>query len=151
MPGDHKVGRGRPPKHTRFKAGQSGNPKGRPRGSRNIATIIEHVMAQKITVIENGRKKTMSAREAILRALLNDALRGNDKSRAMLINLDLQKQAQGAEAEVSDVKSRAAQSDKEIMARFVGRMAKKIEGERQGAKLKLIPRAIRKLPHRLNS
>jgi hypothetical protein len=40
----YSVGYGRPPKHTRFKPGRSGNPKGRPRGSRNLSTEMQKVL-----------------------------------------------------------------------------------------------------------
>ncbi|WP_445949374.1 DUF5681 domain-containing protein, partial [Sphingorhabdus sp.] len=48
------VGYGNPPKHSQFKKGQSGHPKGRPRGKRNMASLVAEVLAQKVTITANG-------------------------------------------------------------------------------------------------
>ena len=55
---DDTVGYGKPPKKTRFQNGHSGNPTGRPKGSRNFDKDLDDVLGSKITVTENGRKKT---------------------------------------------------------------------------------------------
>ena len=44
------VGYGRPPVHTRFKAGQSGNPRGRRKGQRNVHTVVDEALSQRITI-----------------------------------------------------------------------------------------------------
>ena len=49
------VGYGKPPLHTRFRKGQSGNPKGRGKGTRNLATIFMEAMSQSVTINENGK------------------------------------------------------------------------------------------------
>src|SRR5208337_568384 len=54
---DERVGYGRPPIRTRFRPGQSGNPRGRPRGARNLATEIAAALAEKVAVTENGRRR----------------------------------------------------------------------------------------------
>jgi len=151
VPDEYKVGRGRPPRHTRFKMGQSGNPKGRPRGSRNISAIIAQVMAEKIAVTENGRKRTIPTREAIIRGLRNDALMGNQKSRALLISIDFQMEARSAETEHEGGTSNVSQNDKEIMERFVERIRRQSrQEERQESKAQRVRQvAIRKLPRRL--
>ena len=59
--GSHSaVGYGNPPVHTRFKPGQSGNPKGRRKGQRNIRTVVNEALNQPITIREGNikRKKT---------------------------------------------------------------------------------------------
>ena len=75
--GDYEVGYGRPPKRSRFKPGQSGNPKGRPRGRKNIHTILEETLFRLVTITENGRKRKAPAIEALFLSLLRKSLDGD--------------------------------------------------------------------------
>ena len=52
---DHDAGYGKPPRHSRFKKGQSGNPKGRPRGSRNFSTDLKATLEELIRVTHHGK------------------------------------------------------------------------------------------------
>ena len=72
--GDDKVGYGRPPKHTRFKKGQSGNPGGRPRKRGTVKVDIEALLQQPVTVVQDGKPCTMSPKEVTIRKLLKKAL-----------------------------------------------------------------------------
>jgi hypothetical protein len=72
-----KIGYQNPPKHTQFVKGQSGNPKGRPKGSQNLATLLQKITRQRVTVTENGRSREMSKAEAIFVQMVNKALRGD--------------------------------------------------------------------------
>lgn len=83
----YQVGYGKPPKHTRFKKGQSGNPWGRPKRFRNLATIFEAALKEKVGVTENGRRRKITKREAIAKWLINRAAQGDDKSMQMLLRL----------------------------------------------------------------
>ncbi len=80
------VGYGRPPTEHRFKSGQSGNPRGRPKGSKNEATIIAELMSRRFEVRQGGKARTISLLEAILLRFAEDALLGNSKSAAFLLN-----------------------------------------------------------------
>jgi uncharacterized protein DUF5681 len=57
-----KVGPGKPPRHTRFKPGQSGNPNGRPKGSKNFATILQQQLTKMVTITVDGKSKRMPSR-----------------------------------------------------------------------------------------
>jgi Family of unknown function (DUF5681) len=77
---DYKVGYGKPPRHTRFKPGQSGNAKGRPRGQRNIRTVVTELLEERIKIREGDKARTVSMLDAILRLTINNALKGDSKS-----------------------------------------------------------------------
>jgi hypothetical protein len=82
-----EVGYGRPPKATRFAPGKSGNPRGRPKGSRSVAAILDGIMSQKVTVSEGGRTRRVSRLEVMLLRLANDAARGNARVTKLLLEL----------------------------------------------------------------
>jgi hypothetical protein len=75
--GDYDVGYGKPPSHTKFQKGVSGNPRGRPKGSKNLKTLARKVMNTKVTLRENGKTRTVSKAEAMLMAVFNRGLSGD--------------------------------------------------------------------------
>ena len=80
------VGYGRPPSEHQFKPGQSGNELGRPKGSKNEATIIDELFNRKVDVRQNGRLRKITLLEAICLRCAEDALKGNLKAAAFLLN-----------------------------------------------------------------
>jgi hypothetical protein len=86
---EHKVGYGKPPQHTQFKPGQSGNPKGRPRGIKNLNTDLEEELSQKILVTEAGTQLETTKQRAMIKSLFAKALNGDVRASGVLINLIL--------------------------------------------------------------
>jgi Family of unknown function (DUF5681) len=84
---------GAPPEATRFKKGASGNPKGRPKGSLNMATVFAKTLRERVVVNERGQRKTITKLEAALKQLVNKAASGDLRALAQLVVL-----AQDAEA-----------------------------------------------------
>ncbi|MHC4050453.1 DUF5681 domain-containing protein [Bradyrhizobium sp. 25ACV] len=80
------VGYGRPPREHQFKPGQSGNKNGRPKGSKNEATIINEILNRKIDIRDKGRLRKISVLEGIFTKFADDALKGKDKAAALLLN-----------------------------------------------------------------
>jgi hypothetical protein len=79
-PGDYEIGRGKPPRSSRFKPGQSGNPGGRKKGSLNLSTVLRAVLESDIDVTESGRRRTVAVLEAIILRQVQDALRGQPRA-----------------------------------------------------------------------
>lgn len=73
---NYKTGYKKPPKHARWKKGQSGNPKGRPKGSKNFKTELRDALAAHIEITENRKRVKLSVSEAIIKVLLQNGLKG---------------------------------------------------------------------------
>ena len=80
----YEVGYRRPPASGRFRPGTSGNPRGRPKGSRNFITLLEQELNKTISVTENGRKRKLTRLQAIVKRMVNSALNGDQRA---LLNL----------------------------------------------------------------
>ena len=83
----YEIGYRRPPESGRFKKGKSGNPKGRPKGSTNFLTILEQELGQSIVVNENGKKKTITRMQAIVKRIVAGALQGDLKALMTLFEI----------------------------------------------------------------
>jgi hypothetical protein len=86
-PPDYAVGYRRPPKASQFTTGKSGNPRGRPKGSRSVGAILQEIIRQKIAVTEKGKTRRMSALEVMFRRLVNDAMRSDARAMKLLLSL----------------------------------------------------------------
>jgi len=83
--GDYEVGYGRPPKHTQFKPGHSGNIRGRPRKSKNLDDLIERELDKTIKIKEDGATKSITKREALVTQMVNGAIKGGAKPLQLMI------------------------------------------------------------------
>tara|TARA_R110000782_G_scaffold132359_5_gene224389 strand:+ start:44607 stop:45011 length:405 start_codon:yes stop_codon:yes gene_type:complete len=85
----YEVGYKKPPKHTQFKPGQSGNPKGRPHGAKNLSTELLEELQEWVKVTESGKQKTISKQRAMLKALMAKAVQGDSRAANTLLNMFL--------------------------------------------------------------
>jgi hypothetical protein len=81
-----EVGYGKPPRQHQFAPGRSGNPKGRPKGSKNESTIFRAILGRKIAARSGSRARKIMVLEGIILRLVDDSLKGNIKSAAFLLN-----------------------------------------------------------------
>ena len=83
----YEVGFGRPPRHTQFKAGHSGNPKGKAKGAVNLATDVQDELAERIRIREGDKNLKVSKQRALVKALLARALKGDTRAAGLVLQL----------------------------------------------------------------
>src|SRR5438067_8179820 len=84
---EYEVGYKKPPQHTRFKPGQSGNRRGRSAGSKNLATIVREALDAKVVVGEGTGRRKITKREAIITQLVNRSAKADLRATQILLGL----------------------------------------------------------------
>ena len=83
----YEVGYRKPPLEHRFQKGRSGNPKGRPKGSKSVRALLEAVLAAPVTITEGGVAKVIEQRMALFRSLVARAIKGDPRAAALVVKL----------------------------------------------------------------
>lgn len=125
-PTDYAVGYGKPPIHTRFRKGQSGNPEGRPKGRRNLITDVIAELSESLSIREGGMEKRVTKQRAIVKAMVSASLKGDVRATGQIIGL----LAQALEVEpLSSEREAVSAADRAIFDRFIEReIAKRAKG-----------------------
>jgi hypothetical protein len=123
MPGDYEVGYKKPPRHTRFRQGRSGNPDGRPKQARNLLTDLHEELQQRITVREGGIERRMSRQRAVVMRLLDKALKGELGAVVKLLDLVLRHEAAAGERCAPDAPLSA--EEREVLAELKTRLLRR--------------------------
>ena len=126
MSDDDEVGYGKPPKRTRFKKGQSGNSKGRPKGTKNFKTDLREELAEPVNVREDGRLTSVSSQRAVLKKLRAKALNGDQRALERMLALA---ERYALEDAADEDERELSKSDQEIIARFKERSIREYETE----------------------
>ena len=124
MSKEYEVGWGKPPEHTRFAKGRSGNPKGRPKGTKNFASDLREELTEPIAVKEGGVTKRITKQRAIIKRLLQRALEGDPRALSTTASL--------ARTELADEIAASpdlSAEDDEILARYLGKQRRAPDGE----------------------
>jgi Family of unknown function (DUF5681) len=112
----YPVGYCRPPKHSQFRPGHSGNPAGRRPGLGNFVTDVKSMLGTPVKVKEGGRTRTRSTQQGVLMVLREKALRGD--ARALDRFVELAVRVNSDAAEVGSAQALAA-DDQAILAAYV--------------------------------
>ncbi|MEQ1803729.1 MAG: DUF5681 domain-containing protein [Gammaproteobacteria bacterium] len=86
-PETYEVGFCKPPQETQFKKGQSGNPRGRAKGSKSLFTVFEKMLQQRVTVRRDSKVVRLSQLEVMMATLLREAMQGNLRAAELVIKL----------------------------------------------------------------
>ena len=116
---DYEVGYGKPPPHTRFAKGQSGNRRGRPPGATNMKTLLTKALNELVVVTDNGGRRKLSKREAIVTQLVNRSAKADFK--AIQILLGMLRDIEG-DSDPQPADTTFTEADQQIIARIKARL-----------------------------
>src|SRR5436190_1680469 len=129
---DHRkpngVGYKRPPDHTKFRPGHSGNPKGRPKQHRNLATDLREELAQLIPIREDGKARRVTKQRAFVKGLIQRAVNGDARAVNSLVALCARTFLQA-----EDPVEQTSPDDQDLIEDFIRREAERIAAS-QGAR-----------------
>ena len=120
--GDYEVGYGKPPRETRFVKGKSGNPRGRPAGAKSFNTLLSDKLNEPVVVAENGGRRKISKREAIVTQLVNRSAAAD--FRAIKILLDIVRDIERQTEPVSPEAAAFSEADEKVLEQLKARFAK---------------------------
>ena len=127
--GNYEVGYGQPPKAHQFLKGCSGNPKGRPKGTRNLKTDLMEELGEQITLNEGGKPKTLSKQRALLKSLTARAIKGDGRAVSALLNLMVRVLDPSDEEDINEPLSADEQA---ILANLEQRILARAEAQIEG-------------------
>jgi len=128
MSNDYKVGFGKPPQSNQFKPGASGNPAGRPKGTKNLRTDLSEELAEMIPVTEGGKRVLISKQRAMVKSLMAKSIKGDTSASRALISLIVG--IEQADAERSVVITTTAE-DLEVLQAYKERVLDEIDAEEE--------------------
>jgi hypothetical protein len=116
---EYEVGYRKPPKHSRFKKGRSGNPRGKPRGTKNSATFLKQALLASVLVKQNEHQTKTTKLRVIVTRLIHQAMQADYLSIRLLLRYsgldrrlnEPEHESQGLSPEASDLIRRALLGD----------------------------------------
>lgn len=123
---DYEIGYGKPPEQSRWKKGQSGNPRGRPKASRGLKADLHAELVSRMEIQMNGKRISGTKQQLMLKTLTARAAAGD--VRAIKALIDLVMQVFGPEDRGGDAKRLSAQ-DQQILNELLGRRSETVPSD----------------------
>ena len=123
----YPVGYANPPRSTQFRTGTSGNPKGRPKSSKNFSTLFEEELDARVPVTENGKRKKITKRRAAVKQIVNKAAGGDVKALGTILNEFRLRDGLLGSSDVREILDSAP--DEQVIAGILDRMRRKVLDE----------------------
>lgn len=130
----YAVGYGKPPRHTQFRPGQTGNPRGRPKAPRAFDELIEKELSQLVTVREGDQSRRLPKRTVIVKQLVKKAMEGEDRAlRSLLMLIGAAKTEKQRAAAIGEADSDAplTKIERSILAEYEAQLREKILQEQE--------------------
>jgi hypothetical protein len=118
------VGYGKPPQNFRFKKGRSGNPRGRPKGALNMATVLARTLREKVVIDENGKRKMVSKLQAAIAQLVSKATSGDGHAIRYLCQLVISAEERSVVAEPT---TQLSEMDQKVMDNILKRFQQSLK------------------------
>jgi hypothetical protein len=101
----YEVGYGKPPRHTQFKKGQSGNPAGGRSRPVGLIEAAAKTLSRKISAMVEGKKRKVTIQEAILLGLVQKAIKGDHRASKLLLDYGFQAPQPPSQADLNSAAS----------------------------------------------
>lgn len=124
MSDDDEVGYGKPPKASQFKPGQSGNPKGRPKGTLNLKSDLIDELQERVVIREGASSTQVSKQKAMIKRLITKSINGDTRSLSIALNLMLRLLEPGSEGDPTEPLD---EQEREILETLKARLAQRTE------------------------
>ena len=124
--GDYQIGYGKPPRHTGFQKRRSGNPKGRPKGSKNLATLLTEALDEKVQVTEDGKRRRVTKRELVIKQLVNKSASADLRAIKQLTDIVERAERRAADSPAAPPPPAITAADEEVIAELRKRIERDI-------------------------
>jgi Family of unknown function (DUF5681) len=137
--GDYEVGYGKPPRRAGFQKGRSGNPKGRPKGSKNLATLLSQALDEKVMLTENGRRRRVTKRELVVTQLVNKSASADLRAIKQLTDIVQGVERRSGASQAPPPPPAFTAADEEVIAELKKRMERDIRAAIAAEKTQAAP------------
>jgi hypothetical protein len=118
--GDYAVGYRKPPLHTRFKKGQSGNPRGRPSGAMNLTRLLLEALKQRVAISDDGKCRKIPRHKLGMDRLAEKFAKGDPFAISTVLDILLPSERRAVSEAVE--RPPLGESDKAVIENMLARM-----------------------------